>query len=137
MNNLAEKHGRFDFYYSKIVDKIVKDAPNQRIVAIFKDFLIFDDCSCECLRRLVPYEESKEKLNKLSEFYNDYADIFPSYALLLQPCEDEKTLILKEKEGMAKYMYKNIRRKQRVIDEMYSIVERNKRKDANHRIESN
>ena len=33
---------------------------------------------------------------------------------------------------MAKYMYKNIRRKQRMIDEKYSIVERNKLKDKNN-----
>eukprot|EP00347_Sterkiella_histriomuscorum_P009302 403341725 len=131
-NNLADKHGRFDFYYSKAVDKIVKDAPNQRIVAVFKDYLIYDDASCECLRKSYPIDESHDKLKKLCEFYTDYADIFPTYALLLQPCQDEMTLILKDKEGMAKYMYKNIRRKQRMIDEMYSIVEKNKLKNQNN-----
>lgn len=83
LNNLAEKHGRFDFYYSKIIDKVVKDAPNSRIVAVFKDYLIYDDSSCECLRKIYTIEESKIKMKKLANFYDDYADIFPSYALLL------------------------------------------------------
>ncbi|CDW91216.1 UNKNOWN [Stylonychia lemnae] len=120
-NNLSEKHGRFDFYYSKNIDKIVKDQPNSRLVAIFKDYLIYDDCSCECLRRYYKTYEGMDKLSKLTDFYQDYADIFPSYALLLQPCQDEMSMILKEKEGMAKYMYKNIRRKQRIIDEKFSF----------------
>lgn len=125
-HKLAEKHGRFDFYYSKTVDRIVKDVPNSRIVALFKDFLIFDDRSCECLRRYYPEEESVERLHKLTDFYSGYADIFPSYALLLQPMADEFGLIAKGKEGMAKYMYKNIRHKQKIIDQKHSIVQ-NKR----------
>ena len=40
-----------------------------------------------------------------------YAEIFPSYALLLQPTEDELKDIAYNMEGMAKYMYKNIRKK--------------------------
>jgi len=48
-HNLAESHGKFDFYYKKEIDKIVLDAPNEKLVAVFKDYLIYDDCSCEFL----------------------------------------------------------------------------------------
>ncbi len=122
MNNLAEKHGRFNFYYSKVVDKIVTDQPNSRLVAMFKDYMIFDDSSCEFLKRFYTETESQQRIKELSTFYNELADIFPSYALILQPTEDEQTLILYNKEGMAKYLYKNIRRKQKVIDEKFSFM---------------
>jgi hypothetical protein len=65
-------------------------------------------------------------LEKLCDFYTSYAKIFPSYALLIQPTADEANLLAKNKEGMAKYMFKNIKRKQKLIDEKHSIVERNK-----------
>lgn len=80
---LAKKHGCSDYYNVKAVDNILKDVPNQRIVAIFKDYLIFDDISCECLKRYYTLEESEERLPNLYEFYMGYAEIFPSYALLL------------------------------------------------------
>jgi hypothetical protein len=89
----------------------VKDVPGCRIVATFKDYLIYDDCSCECLKQLYSFEEAQERLGKLSQFYFDYAEIFPTYALIIQPTADENTRLRQNKEGVAKYMYKNIRRK--------------------------
>lgn len=53
-----------------------------------------------------------------------YAEIFPSYALLLQPTDDDQRDIAYNKEGMAKYMYKNIRKKQKIIDELNSYIDK-------------
>ena len=108
---LSKKHGCADYYNVKAIDSILKDSSNSKIVAIFKDYLILDDISCECLKRYYNTEECLERLPSLCEFYMGYAEIFPSYALLLQPTADETREIAYNKEGMAKYMYKNIRKK--------------------------
>ncbi len=40
---------------------------------------------------------------------------------------------MKNKEGMAKYLYKNIRKKQKVIDEKYSfMLKKTNKKEEDH-----
>jgi hypothetical protein len=82
---LIEKHSRAAFYNTKAIDSILRDLPGSRLVALFKDYLVFDDSSCEFLKRSYEIDEVHERLPKLIEFYKDYSEIFPSYALLLQP----------------------------------------------------
>lgn len=72
-----------------------------RIVAIFKDFLIFDDVS-EFLKRYYTLEESIPRINKACEFYEEFSKIFPNYTKIRE----------------SKFMYKNIKRKQKVIDNL-------------------
>jgi hypothetical protein len=50
---------------------------------MFKDYMIFDDSSCEFLKRFYTETESQQRIKELSTFYNELADIFPSYALIL------------------------------------------------------
>lgn len=69
------------------------------IVAKFKDFLITNDSS-EFLKRFYEATEVEEKLLKLLDYYEKYSKIFPNYNILSQ----------------AKYIYKNIQKKQRLID---------------------
>lgn len=69
------------------------------IVANFKDYLIFDDCS-EFLKRFYRTKEIDERLPKLYDYYENYSKIFPNYIILPE----------------AKYIYKNIQKKQRLID---------------------
>ena len=99
-----------------------------RTVALFKDYLIYDDRSCECLKQYYDEGESKDRLAKLTDFYNTYSEIFPSYSVLIQPMYDEKTLLFRNKEGVAKYMFKNIKRKQKMIDEKFCILAKKKQK---------
>ena len=74
------------------------------IVAKFKDFLIYDD-NTEFLRKFYESTESKYKLYKILDLYENYSKIFPNY------------LVIKER----KFMYKNIRRKQKMIDAFNQI----------------
>ena len=74
------------------------------IVAKFKDFLIYDD-NTEFLRKFYESIESKYKLYKILDLYENYSKIFPNY------------LVVKER----KFMYKNIRRKQKMIDAFNQI----------------
>ena len=75
-----------------------------RIVARFKDFLILDDMT-EFLRRFYTKKELKRRLNKIFNFYENYSKIFPNYMILAEN----------------KYLYRNIRKKQKVIDAFNQI----------------
>ena len=74
------------------------------VVARFKDFLIYDD-NTDFLRRFYKSKESEQRLNKILNFYEKYSKIFPNY------------LVLKEN----KYLYRNIRKKQKMIDAINEI----------------
>lgn len=81
----------------QINDIIYNEKAN--IVALFKDYLIFDDSS-EFLKRFYKAKESTDRLPRLYDYYENYSKIFPNYIILSE----------------AKYIYKNIQKKQRIID---------------------
>ena len=74
------------------------------IVARFKDYLILDD-STEFLRRFYAINDSVPRLKKIFLFFETYSKLFPNYMIL-----PEST-----------YLYKNIRKKQKMIDAVNEI----------------
>ena len=82
----------------------------RHVVSIFKDYLIFDDFS-EYLKRPYTNAESVDRLPKVFQFYSSYSKLFPSFVGM----------------GAAecKYMFKNIERKQKLIDERLNKNEDN------------
>jgi hypothetical protein len=88
-----------DFYNVKIINDIIYNEPTN-IVAVFKDYLIYDDLS-EFLKRFYDSTESKQRLPKVWEFYEKYSKVFPNYVVIPEN----------------KFMYKNIERKQKLIDD--------------------
>ena len=101
---LFKKYSSGNFSYAKILANNLIFNDNCRVVARFKDFLIFDD-NTEFLRRYYTDEESHPRLTKILNFYEAYSKIFPNY------------MILKE----SKYLYRNIRKKQKMIDAVNEI----------------
>jgi hypothetical protein len=98
-------------YNAKVVNDIIYNE-NTHIVAVFKDYLIFDDVS-EFLKRLYGHRESQQRLPKVYDFYEKYSKVFPNYVAM-----EEK-----------RFMFKNIERKQRQIDELQkNVAERHKKK---------
>ena len=87
-----------DYYGVYVVNNIIYNEKTH-LVAKFKDFLIVYDFS-EFLKCYYKKLESHFRLTKLFEYYEKYSKIFPNY------------ISLKE----AKYIYKNIHRKQKMID---------------------
>ena len=85
-------------YNVKLINDIVYNE-KANIVAVFKDFLIYDDSS-EFLKRFYKLKESEDRLPKLFDYYENYSKIFPNYIILPE----------------AKFIYKNIQKKQRLID---------------------
>lgn len=99
-----------NFYNIKIINEIICNE-STHIVAAFKDYLIEGDYS-EFLQKEYSLKESKESLPKIYDYYDSCSVIFPNYVILPE----------------SKYLYKNIQRKQRVIDNQQEIeAEREKR----------
>lgn len=101
---LFKKYTSGNFSYNKILANNLIFNDTCRVVARFKDYLIFDDNS-EFLRRFYTEEESHPRLDRILTFYETYSKIFPNY------------MILKE----SKYLYRNIRKKQKMIDAVNEI----------------
>jgi len=88
-----------DAYNVKVINDLVYNE-NTHLVCVFKDYLIYDDCG-EFLKRFYAGHESATRLPKVYDFYDKYSQVFPNY------------IAIKE----SKFMFKNIERKQRIIDE--------------------
>jgi hypothetical protein len=87
-----------DVYHKIITNQIIYNS-KVKIVAVFKDYLIMDE-NAEFLKRYYFLSETFLKIPKLCDFYIFYSKIFPNYSVLYE----------------RKYIYRNIQRKQRMID---------------------
>ncbi len=95
-----------DFYNIKVINEIICNE-STHVVAAFKDYLINEDTS-EFLQKFYTRKESKEGLPKIFEYYDCCSVIFPNYIVLPE----------------SKYIYKNIQRKQRVIDNQQDLEDK-------------
>ena len=87
-----------DFYNIKVIDDIINNF-DTHLVAEFKDYLIMGDDS-EFLQKKYNMKECKKYLPSLFDYYKSCSVIFPNYVVLQE----------------SKYIFKNIRKKQKVID---------------------
>ena len=102
-----KKYSKDNNYYNiKIINEIICNE-NTHIVAEFKDYLIKGDYS-EFLQRSYITSECKNFLPKIFEYYDSCSVIFPNYVALPE----------------SKYIYKNIQRKQRVIDNQQDLEDK-------------
>ena len=85
-------------YNQDIIEKIMFDE-KYHIVAIFKERLIMDDPG-EFLKRFYFKDELEIKLIQLYKYYYLYSKIFPNYTVFTE----------------GKYLYLNIKKKQKMID---------------------
>ena len=104
MKRLHRKYSAKEYQFSYISINNLIFQISSRVVAVFKDFLILDDPT-EFLRRFYKGEESHPRLQKILNFFETYSKIFPNY------------MVLPESE----YLYKNIRKKQKMIDAVNEI----------------
>ena len=102
MTNLGRKYGdcHVEFENLKVINDLIYNEQTH-VVSVFKDFLILEDIK-EFLNRFYNSEtESQVRLPKLCEFYSKYSQVFPNFIALPE----------------SKYMFRNIQRKQKLIDE--------------------
>lgn len=110
--SLNEKYmTRMEAYNAKVINDIVYNE-NTHIVSVFKDYLVYDDIS-EFMKRFYAGFESATRLPKVYDFYEKYSKVFPNYVVLPEN----------------KFMFKNIERKQRVIDEHQDIADNKKKEE--------
>ena len=95
------------FYNVKMINDIIYNE-RSHYVETFKEYLIYEDIN-EFLKRFYPLYESRKKLSKILVFYEKYSKIYANYTTLPE----------------SKYMYKNIKRKQKMIDNMQNSDEDN------------
>ena len=87
-----------DDYNIRMIEDIL-DNEDTHLVAVFKDFLIMGDLN-EFMQKYYSISDSKRYLPKICDYYLKSSMIFPNYVSL----EENK------------YIYKNIRKKQKLID---------------------
>ena len=95
-----------NFYNIKVINEIISN-DSSHIVAEFKDFLIKDDFS-EFLQKYYTLKDSLLLLNQIFEYYKLSSVVYPNYILLSEN----------------KYIYKNIQKKQKIIDEQQEQEEK-------------
>ena len=117
---LFKKYSSGDYSFNKISINNLVFNENCLVVARFKDFLIYDD-DTELIRRFYPAKEGKPRLTKILNFYEKYSKIFPNY------------LVIKEN----KYLYRNIRKKQKMIDAFNEIKREEKENRKKLKIKEN
>ena len=111
-NLFFQKYYINEFEYGrKVINDIIFNEPSH-IVALFKDFLIIDDYS-EFLKRFYKKYESLERLPQFCLYYETYSRIYPNYTPL--------------KESI--YIYKNIHKKQKMIDKQQKNESEEKKKE--------
>ena len=109
-----------NIHYNNLIVENLMCNGRCHLVAVFKNYLIEDDNS-EYLRRFYKYRESAPRLKKLFLYHEETSVIFPNYTPLVE----------------SKYLYNNVIRKQRVIDEQQDLenirneLKLNKRKKEN------
>ena len=97
--HFLNKYAKTETYYnSLIIEHIIHNEPGH-VVAEFKDFLILGDVN-EFLLNYYKKKESIYFLPKIVEYYINCSVIFPNYVILPE----------------SQYIYKNIQKKQKVID---------------------
>ena len=114
------------YYYKKyihadlnniIIENIMSNG-TCHIVSLFKNYLIEDDYS-EYIHRFYNYKETIIRLKKLFYYHVKTSVIFPNYFPLTE----------------SKYLYNNVIKKQRIIDEQQDLDEKRKNEKINNNIE--
>ena len=109
---LNKKYLSFKYSYSSICIHNLIFNEKCRIVSIFKDYLILDD-DTEFLRISFEKAELKNSLKKVIDFYEKYNKVFPNYMILPENV----------------FMYKNLRKKQKMLDEYNKMKEEKEKKE--------
>jgi len=111
---LYKKYSSFKYSYTLICINNLMFNEKCRIVSIFKDYLIYDD-DTEFFRTSYEKKSLRNTQKKVYDFYDKYNKVFPNYMILPENV----------------YMYKNLRRKQKMIDMNNKILlekEKNEKK---------
>ena len=94
-----------NIYEIKKINEIIFNIPSH-FTALFKEYLLKEE-EAEFLKRVYHKNEINKKLKNIFYFYEKYSKIFPNYIVM--------------PEGH--YLYRNILKKQKMIDKLQKIIE--------------
>ena len=106
---LLNSYDKISLSYNELIVNALLSNGKCHLVALFKDYLIQDDVS-EFLKRQYKRYESTIRLKKLINFYNTTSVIYPNYTPVVE----------------AKFIYKNVMQKQKLIDQQQEIEDMQK-----------
>jgi hypothetical protein len=99
--NLIKKYNKPIYFYNiKVIDDIIYNEKTHFVEA-FKEYLLYEDDN-EFLIKFYSKKETSKRLKRILTFYDKYSRIYANYTAIPE----------------SKYMYKNIKRKQKMIDQM-------------------
>ena len=107
-----EKHNISPLFYQKFQILLLMENANTHLVSLFKDYLLYDDMT-EFFKEYYKKPEIYERLKTIYEYYESSSYLFPNYTAI--------------NEG--KYIYKNIIKKQNLIDYLEDLEDKKKEKE--------
>ena len=111
LSSLLQRHSITNDQYNAIQIEHIIQNDSCHLVSLFKEHLILDECT-DFLRRFYSKNQSILRLQKIYEYYIASSMLFPNYTALTE----------------GKYIYKNIMKKQKIIDMMEALDEEKKLK---------
>ena len=106
---LVKRYNKPLSYHDKKMINDILYNEQTHYVEEFKEYLIYEDYN-EFLKKFYKTKELDIKLPKILFFYEKYSKIYPNYTVIPE----------------SKYMYKNIKRKQKMIDQMQNNKNKNR-----------
>ena len=107
-----EKYNSSPVFYQKFQILLLMENANTHLVSLFKDYLLLDDIT-EFFKDYYKRREIYERLKTILNYYESSSYIFPNYTAI--------------NEG--KYIYRNIIKKQQLIDYLEYLEDKKKEKD--------
>ncbi len=107
-----EKYNTTPLFYLKFQILLLMEYANTHLVSIFKDYLLYDD-STEFFKEYYIKKEIYPRLKTIYDYYESSSYLFPNYTAI--------------NEG--KYIYRNIIRKQKLIDYLEDLEDKKKEKE--------
>ena len=115
-----EKYDSTPTFYQKYQILLLMENANTHLVSVFKDYLLYDDTT-EFLKDYYKKKEIEKTLKPIFEYYESSSYLFPNYTAL--------------NEG--KYIYRNIIKKQKLIDYLEDLEDKKKEKEEKKNMKNN
>ena len=107
-----EKYNSSPLFYQKFQILLLMENANTHLVSIFKDYLLYDDTT-EFFKEYYYKKDIYERLKTIFDYYESSSYLFPNYTAI--------------NEG--KYIYRNIIKKQNLIDYLEDLEDKKKEKE--------
>ena len=107
-----EKYNTTPSFYEKFQILLLMENANTHLVSVFKDYLLYDDMT-EFFKEYYISKDIYPRLKTIFDYYESSSYLFPNYTAI-----DE-----------GKYIYRNIIRKQKLIDYLEDLEDKKKEKE--------